>query len=127
MYGPPDPPNKQSLAEIAALLRQTMLACDIDKPTESQSRIHDEAASRLCRRFESALQQVIYEDARLLQIRIQVMHAVVHGPRYHRLHGFGCWSQYLLIRRQHLTIHFLIGIADRQRCVSRRSRASAQE
>jgi hypothetical protein len=73
------------------------------------------------------LQQIIYQDAWLLQIRIQIMQPFVDGPRYGRSYALGHWSEYFLICRQYLTVCVLVGIADWQRGVAGRTRACAHE
>ena len=43
--GPRHPPNKQRLAEIAALLRQAFATCDIEEPADPNGRIEEEAGA----------------------------------------------------------------------------------
>ena len=76
-------------------------------------RIHGEAGSRMQGCLEAELQDIIYENARLLQVRIKIVQAVVHGPRRHRLDDFGDWAEHRLICLQDLAICLFVGIVDR--------------
>ena len=80
-----DAPNEQGLAEIAGLLRYPALAGNIEKSTDANGRIADEADRRLEGRIEAQLQDIIRKNARFLEVGVQVVQAVVDGPRRHRL------------------------------------------
>ena len=121
------PPDKQGLTKIAALLRDAIAAGHIEQPAEADGRIDDESGGRARRRVEPRLQQIVHQDAWLLQIRIQIMQSFVDRAGYGRSYAFGHWSEYFLIRRQYLAVCILVGIADRQRGVAGCARACAHE
>src|SRR5262249_24873964 len=120
-------PNKQSLTEIAALLRGAIAARQINQPADAEGCIDHEPGGRECLCVEAQLQQIVYQDARLLQIRIQIMQPFLDGARYGCSYALRQWSEYLLICRQYLAICVLVGIADWQRGVAGPTRACAHE
>jgi len=59
------------------------------------------------------LQDVIYENPGLFQVRIHVAQAGVDRPWRHRFDDFCNRAQNLLVHRQELAIGLLVGIVDR--------------
>ena len=108
-------------------MRQALATRDIEQPADTKGRIEEEAGAGICGRLEATLQDIINEDARFLHVRVQITQTVVHGSRYRRLYNLGGRSQYLLVRRHHMTIYLLIGIVDRQRCVPGQPRTRTQQ
>ena len=108
-----DSPDEQCLTKIAALLRHAFPGCKIDKAAEAEGRIHREPRSRISGCVEAELQQVIYEDARLFQVRVYVMQAVMHGSRSCCLDDFRRRDQHFLVHRQDLAVRILVRIIDR--------------
>src|SRR6185437_11790289 len=57
-------PDEQGLAEIAGLVRQSALGGDVEQAAEPESGVEDDAADRNGGGVETALQDVVAEDAR---------------------------------------------------------------
>ena len=92
-----DAPDEQGLAEIAALPLQARLARNIEKAAHAYGRIGDETAGRRDGCTEAQLQDVVREDARLLQVGIQIVQPVVDRPRRDHLDDLGYWVKHCLI------------------------------
>ena len=75
-----DAPDEQGLAKIAGLLRKSAGRGDVDKAAETEDRIEHEALQRHGGRAEAALQDVVAENARLLQVRVQILQTVADAP-----------------------------------------------
>ena len=114
-----DTPDKQRLPKIAGLLRNPFQAREIDKTADSKCRVHCKTGSCLAGGVESALEQIVYEDARLFQVRIEIVQTIMHWARHDCLDGLRDGAHHFLIHRQHLAIGMLVGILERQRRVPR--------
>ena len=63
--------------------------------------------------FKTPLQDVVGEDARLFQVRVQILEAVPNHPR-HRLDDRRRRVEHHLIEVKHAAIELLVRIIDRQ-------------
>jgi len=70
-------------------LRQAARARNVEQAAEAERRIQDEAASRLDRGVEAQLKEVVGENSRFLEIRVQIVQSVVHRARRQSLDDFG--------------------------------------
>jgi len=101
------------LAKVASLLRESFAACKINQAADSECRVHGKTRSRLAGRLKATLQQIVHEDPWLFQIRIKIVHPIMHGARYDRLHGLCNRAQHFLIHSQNLAIGVLVRILKR--------------
>ena len=75
-----DAPDEHGLAEIAALLGQSALRGDVEQAAEPEGGVEDDAAYGDAGGVKAALKDVIGEDARLFQIRVQILESVAKHP-----------------------------------------------
>ena len=75
-----DAPDEHGLAEIAGLLRQSALRGDVEQAAEAESGVEDDAADRNAGGVEAPLEDVVGEDARLFQVRIQILEVGPESP-----------------------------------------------
>ena len=96
------------------------------RPPRPKIELKTKRCQRDARRAEAALQDVVAEDARLLQVVVQIADAVGHGRR-RRFDDIGDWVEHDLVRAKNAPVKLLVGIVNRQRCVTGRARAGAEE
>jgi hypothetical protein len=77
--------------------------------------------------MNSELQHIVCKNARLAQIRVQIMQAVVHGPGRGSLDEHRHGVERRLICRERHAIRLLVGVVDRERRVPWNARARANE
>ena len=106
-------PDEHGLAEIPGLLRQSGWSSDVEQAAKAEDAIEDEPADGNARGVQAPLQDVIGEDARLFQVRVQILEAVPDLP-WHRLNDRRRRIEHHLIEVKHAAIELLVGIIDWQ-------------
>ena len=86
---------------------------DVEQAAKAECGVEDDAADRDARGVEAPLEDVVGEDARLFQVRVQILEAVPNHPR-HRLDDRRRRVEHDLIEVKDAAIELLVGIVDWQ-------------
>ena len=86
---------------------------DVEQSAKAEGGVEDDAADRDAGGVEAPLQDVVGEDARLFQVRVQILEAVPNHP-WHRLDDRRRRVEHHLIEVKNAAIELLVRIVDRQ-------------
>src|SRR6185437_5051308 len=93
---------------------------------EPESGVEDDAADRNGGGVETPLEDVVAENARLFQVRVQILEPVPNRP-WHRLNGGSRRVEDDLVQAKDAAIERLVRIGDGQRRIPGHARAGADK
>jgi len=88
-----DAPVTEGLAEVFVAAVQPHFGADVDKAQHAEGGVHQQAGSVHAGRVWLELQHVVGQVANIADIAEEVVHAVLHELRGHKLIALGQWFE----------------------------------